>query len=486
MMNKERLPQIIQGGMGVGISSWQLARAVSMNGELGVVSGTAVALTLARRLMDGDLDGQITKALEDFPFQDIANRIKNKYSKSLTENQGKDKYKQVPMPTIDPGQDLLELIVVANYCEVHMAKMGHHGLVGINFLEKLQAPTLPSIYGAMLADVDYVLMGAGIPIRIPQVLTDLANNLDVSLPIKVADDEGYEPTLSHFSPTLFAGTHPLPNLKRPKFLAIVSSATLATHLSRSSFGSPDGFVVETAIAGGHNAPPRGKLILSDLGEPVYGERDIIDIKGIASLGLPFWLAGGYGTEEQYLYAKSNGAEGVQVGTAFALCDESGMEKSLKSKIIQAIKKGLGRVRTDPLASPTGFPFKVVELEGTNGIIETSRERKRICDLGYLREPYRKENGNIGYRCPSEPEVDYVAKGGKIEDTVGRLCLCNGLVSTMGLAQHRKNGDLELPIVTAGDDLKYILRYLSPGELSYKAIDVLRILLGQAFLKFSTR
>jgi len=71
-------------------------------------------------------------------------------------------------------------------------------------------------------------------------------------------------------------------------------------------------------------------------------------------------------------------------------------------------------------------------------------------------------------------------------TVGRLCLCNGLVSTMGLAQHRKNGDQELPIVTAGDDLKYILRYLSPGQLSYKAIDVLRILLGQAFSKFTTQ
>ena len=485
MTNKERLPQIIQGGMGVGISSWQLARAVSMNGELGVVSGTAVALTLARRLMDGDLDGQITSALNDFPFPEIANRIRNKYIISNTENQGKDKYKQVPMPTIDLSQDLLELIVVANFCEVHMAKKGHQGLVGINFLEKLQTPTLPSLYGAMLANVDYVLMGAGIPIRIPQILTDLSMNLDVSLPIKVAEDEGYEPTLSHFSPKAFALNAECPQLSRPKFLAIVSSATLATHLSRSTFGSPDGFVVETSIAGGHNAPPRGKMVLSEIGEPVYGDRDIIDIKGIAAIGLPFWLAGGYGTEEQYLFAKSNGAEGVQVGTAFALCDESGMEKSLKSKIIQAIKKGLGRVRTDPLASPTGFPFKVVELEGTNGTIETSLERKRICDLGYLREPYRKENGNIGYRCPSEPEADYVAKGGKLEDTVGRLCLCNGLVSTMGLAQHRKNGSHELPIVTAGDDLKYILRYLSPGQLSYKAMDVLRILLGQAFRKITS-
>ena len=37
------LPQIIQGGMGVGISGWPLARAVAQAGQLGVVSGTALA-----------------------------------------------------------------------------------------------------------------------------------------------------------------------------------------------------------------------------------------------------------------------------------------------------------------------------------------------------------------------------------------------------------------------------------------------------------
>lgn len=34
-------PLIIQGGMGVAVSSWPLARAVALEGELGVVSGTA-------------------------------------------------------------------------------------------------------------------------------------------------------------------------------------------------------------------------------------------------------------------------------------------------------------------------------------------------------------------------------------------------------------------------------------------------------------
>ena len=36
------LPRIIQGGMGVAISDWGLAQAVSRTGQLGVVSGTGI------------------------------------------------------------------------------------------------------------------------------------------------------------------------------------------------------------------------------------------------------------------------------------------------------------------------------------------------------------------------------------------------------------------------------------------------------------
>ena len=46
------IPPIIQGGMGVGISDWRLARAVSLRGQLGVVSGTALDTVMVRRLQD--------------------------------------------------------------------------------------------------------------------------------------------------------------------------------------------------------------------------------------------------------------------------------------------------------------------------------------------------------------------------------------------------------------------------------------------------
>lgn len=474
----QHLPTIIQGGMGVGVSSVALAKSVSMQGQLGVISGTAIALTFARKLQLEDCPESFLNAVKSFPYQDMVERVLNAYQFGRKPKTSQDKFTMVPMPSLEQSDLLTELMVIANYVEVYLAKEGHDGLIGINLLEKVQLPTLPSLYGAMLAGVDYVIMGAGIPIKIPYVLDRFAANEEAFLPLKVLEDTSGEVVQMSFNPVTFAKDNSIPTLKRPKFLAIVSSHTLALHLSRSDYGSPDGFIVELPVAGGHNANPRGKMTLNDLGEPIYGMRDEVNLEEIKKIGLPFWLAGGYGTHEAYLQALSLGAQGIQVGTAFALTQESGMEKSLKARLIDAVLKGLGRVKTDPLASPTGFAFKVVELEDTTGVEDTYLKRTRICDLGYLREAYRKENGKLGYRCPSEPVEDYVKKGGKIEDTVGRKCLCNGLVSTMGLAQERRSGEVEMPIITAGDDLKFIKRFLKMGEKTYTAQDVIQFLLGK--------
>ncbi len=56
------LPKLIQGGMGVAISDWRLAKAVSKLGQLGVVSGTGISRVLASRLMDGDVSGNVRRA----------------------------------------------------------------------------------------------------------------------------------------------------------------------------------------------------------------------------------------------------------------------------------------------------------------------------------------------------------------------------------------------------------------------------------------
>ena len=462
--------------MGAGVSDWRLARAVSQAGQLGVVSGTALAAILARRLQSGDLDGQMRHALEHFPVPDLATRILADYY-IAGGKPANAPFKLTTMPGLKPSPDFTALIVAANFVEVFLAKEGHPGLIGINFLEKIQFPTLPSLFGAMLAGVDYVLMGAGIPRSIPGVLDRLAKGEAVELKIDVEGALPDEDYLSKFDPAAFViGT---PALKRPRFLGIVASATLAMTLARKSNGQVDGFIVEGETAGGHNAPPRGALQLSAEGEPVYGPRDVPDLEKIRDLGLPFWLAGSYGDPDKLAEAKRLGAAGIQVGTAFAFCEESGIRPDLKRQVLQLSQEGKARVFTDPLASPTGFPFKVIQLDGTLSDPQAKPPRPRLCDLGYLRHAYRKADGSLGYRCPAEPIEDYVRKGGDESETKGRLCVCNGLVSTIGLPQIRADLTSDLPLITAGNDVAQVKRYLPPGRDSYTASDVVRYLLGAA-------
>ena len=87
-------------------------------------------------------------------------------------------------------------------------------------------------------------------------------------------------------------------------------------------------------------------------------------------------------------------------------------------------------------------------------------------------------GKVGYRCASEPLDDYVRKGGDVESTCGRKCVCNGLMSTIGMAQVKKDGSLEPQLVTAGDDVANISRYLKPGSLTYSAAEVIDYLLNE--------
>jgi nitronate monooxygenase len=468
-------PTIIQGGMGAGVSSWRLARAVSELGQLGVVSGTALDQILARRLQDGDPGGHMRRGLERFPFPKMAQRIWQAYYVPGGKRES-ESYQTLPMQAKKSPREFQELCIVANFVEVQLAREGHGNAVGINYLEKIQIPHLPSLYGAMLAGVGYVLIGAGIPVKIPGVLDRFADHEPATYPLTVSDAQDGDDTTMTFDPREFM-ERALPPLDRPKFLAIVSSNTLATSMCKRANGRVDGFVIEGPTSGGHNAPPRGKPQPDGAGEASYGERDRVDLEKIRELGLPFWLAGGYGAPGKLREAMELGAAGVQVGTAFAFCAESGLKEEYKSTILASVVSGEARVSTDGLASPTGFPFKVAQLKGSLSEREVYAARPRICDLGYLREAYRSPDGTIGYRCPAEPVTLYVSKGGKRESTVGKKCLCNSLMATIGHPQARKGKLIERALVTSGDDLPGITRFLPPDGLVYSVTDVVAHLLN---------
>lgn len=468
-------PRLIQGGMGIAVSDWVLAKAVSQAGQLGVVSSTAINSVLVRRLQDGDVGGHMRRAMGHFPNQEMAQEILDQYFIPGGRAPG-TAYKRSPLFSIQGPLNVQRLTVVASFVEVFLAKENHQGLVGVNVLEKIQMPNMANIYGAMLAGVDYVLMGAGIPREIPGVLDRFSQNLAATLKISLEDSN--EDAVMTFDPVQVMGGVELKPLRRPFFFPIVSSAVLALNLKKKSTGQVDGFIVEAPVAGGHNAPPRGPMKLSNLGEPIYGVRDHVDLKDMAALELPFWMAGAAATPDKMQEYISQGAHGVQVGTLFAFCEESGLKAEHKRVVIDRISQGdapdNGWVFTDPVSSPTGFPFKAVRLKNSLSEPSVYQSRRRICDLGYLRSAYQKPEGGVGYRCAAEPVEDFVKKGGNAEQTIGKKCLCNALMADIGMPQIQKWKDgttsVELSLLTAGDDLNQLTRILK-NRKSYRAIDV---------------
>jgi nitronate monooxygenase len=122
---------------------------------------------------------------------------------------------------------------------------------------------------------------------------------------------------------------------------------------------------------------------------------------------------------------------VQVGTSFAFTRESGLAPEAKQFVLRKVLDGDLSVFTDPVASPTGFPFKVrrccfawvsggwwltgwgqvLELDDSLSSKDHYEKRPRVCNLGYLRTPYQRTDGKIAYRCASEPIEDYLKKDG---------------------------------------------------------------------------
>jgi NAD(P)H-dependent flavin oxidoreductase YrpB (nitropropane dioxygenase family) len=465
-------PLVIQGGMGIAVSNWRLAHAVASAGQLGVVSGTALDTVLIRRLQDGDIGGAVRRALEHFPLPGVAADILRRYFKPQGRAPG-EPYRVLPIYKQAVSAVREQITIAANFVEVFLAKEGHGGKVGVNLLTKVQMPTLASLYGAMLARVDVVLMGAGIPREIPGALDALAQGGAATLRFEVEGQPSDTPLALRFDPADHRFSD-IP-LERPRFYAIVSAHTLATTLARKATGRVDGFVVEGSTAGGHNAPPRGALQLNERGEPLYGERDSADLGVMRELGVPFWLAGGVGTPEGLRHARRQGAAGIQVGTAFAYSDESGFAPEIKRQVLRDLAASAVGIFTDPRASPTGFPFKIVE---SPGLVQQDGTRERRCDLGYLRTAARRADGRIIYRCAAAPVSDFVAAGGTEAETIGRKCLCNGLFAAVGMAQPRAGGTVEAPLVTSGESLME-LAAVAQGRTSYSARDVLEFLLAGA-------
>ena len=195
--------RLIQGGMGVYVSNWTLARAVSTarpSITAGTVSGTALDVVHVRLLQLGDPGGHLRRALEAFDARfgvDIGRKIietyyieggkksSSRYKYGPVQNaRAEDGRKAFPVPsgqsqsiTLTLEDELIELLIATAFAEVWLAKEGHDGKVFINFLKKVELPLLYAMYGAMLAGVDGIIVGAGNPEGLPAACTRLSSML---------------------------------------------------------------------------------------------------------------------------------------------------------------------------------------------------------------------------------------------------------------------------------------------------------------------
>jgi nitronate monooxygenase len=502
---------LIQGGMGVYVSNWRLARAVAMEKpgiSAGTVSGTGLDWVYVRLLQLGDPGGHVQRALKAFDEKfgtgigqkiidqyfieggkSPANPFKNPKQQILKAEDGSD---IIPLsPQSDEPiklvleDDIVELLIATGFAEVWLAKEGHHGRVFINFLKKIELPLVYTLYGAMLADVDGAIIGAGNPDGIPEICSQLTNHEPVKIDIQVLYRESGENFYVPFDPHHIAdGKFTKKPLHRPAILAIASLHGLVQLLAESQSEAPDGFIIEHHTAGGHNAGPQGPMKLDETGQPIYSELDEPDLSAIRKIGLPFWLAGGYGNRERIQWALGQGATGVQVGTVFALAEESGMKPAYRNAVLNEIKKGLDDavlVQTT-LFSPTGFPFKVAQIEGTLSDNNVYNARPRLCDIGLLQQRGLSkvdENGNrrLFQRCAAAPVESFKKKRGLPFNTDSRRCLCNGLLSTVGLGQIKPHME-EPAIITLGNHLENVRRLSHQGQYPYWVHDVVDDLLGE--------
>ena len=224
--------KLIQGGMAVYVSTWRLARSVAMErvGETaGTVSGTALDVIYARLLQLGDPGGHVRRGLNAFDDTfgtDIGRKICDRYFIAGGKPPSAHFEKRAPagrralsgantFPS--PGGQATTLYAWiecgqhrnADCCRVcrGLACEGRTSRQHLHqFPAQDRAPLIYTLYGAMLAGVDGVAVGAGNPEGLPAVCSQLANHEVVVRNLSVLYRDAAEEVALSFDPKQVAGS----------------------------------------------------------------------------------------------------------------------------------------------------------------------------------------------------------------------------------------------------------------------------------------
>jgi nitronate monooxygenase len=270
---------IIQGGMGVGISLSGLASAVAGEGGIGVISSVGIGV--------------------------------------------------LEINTDTPGR---EIAIQGLRREIRRAKRKTDGIIGVNIMVALSDHET-HLHTALDAGADIIFMGAGLPLKIPQVLTP---------------DRMQEKTI--------------------RIVPIVSSARAADLICRTWMRSgciPAAFVVEGPMAGGHLGFKKEQL-----NDPLFSLETIVTetLSAVRSYeqrfgkAIPVIAAGGVYTGEDIHRFIRMGASGVQMATRFVATHECDADIRFKQVYLRARETDLMIID-----SPVGLPGRAIRNAYLNDV-----------------------------------------------------------------------------------------------------------------------
>jgi nitronate monooxygenase len=264
---------IVQGGMGVGISLSGLASSVANEGGIGVISAAGIGMREPDYIKN---------------FREANKRALSK--------------------------------------EIRKARSLTGGIIGVNIMMALTDHE-SLIKVAIDEEADLIIMGAGLPLKIPGMLKE----------------EGY------------AGFHTK--------LAVKVSSAKAARLIFQCWSSryniiPDAVVVEGPMAGGHLGFKR-----EELGENMFSLSDLVQetVKALIPFEVqygkevPVIAAGGIFTGKDMFDIMEAGAKAVKLGTRFAATYECDASPVFKETFLSCRKEDLTII-----SSPVGLPGRVVK------------------------------------------------------------------------------------------------------------------------------
>ena len=296
------LVPIMIGGMGVDISSTELALVAARLGGVGHISD-AMSPTITDR------------------------RYKTKFVKEKVK-----KYRHTVGQT-DKAEVQFDLAHIASAQAIHVTKTMDQktgdGLIYINVMEKLgmnnpRATLKVRIESAMDAGIEGITLSAGLHLGSMAMVKDHPRFNDVHLGIIVSS---------------------------------VRALQLFLRKNKSLNRLPDFIVVEGPLAGGHLGFGINDWQDYDLLTITAEVRAWLDEQ---ELGIPVLAAGGIFTGTDAVNAMERGAAGVQVATRFTIAKECGLPDDVKQEYLKTDEDNI-EVNT---ISPTGYPMRMLKNSPT--------------------------------------------------------------------------------------------------------------------------